>query len=230
MVFGCNWGDRLKKRVKKNGKQTNKIPIILIFGESPNDTNALKSIVEALRPELPLVEPRKKPIVLAKGAHQAKRQSNIEGLVKVVSAQTVTHKVISVIAHRDCDDIEPVHVTNCTSLLDEMKAHGLPQPVAATPAYEIEAWWFLWPGALAATRPCWNAIRPRGSVGTIRDPKSKLTSELRPKSKNARCPDYTESDSPRIAANIKTLNLVHNRQGRSDSFEQFARQIVALQI
>jgi hypothetical protein len=218
------------KRIEASSGRKIKDRIILIFGESDNDTHALKHLVAALRPELPRAEPRRHPIILAKGAHERKRDSIAEGIAKLVAAQSVTHEVVSVIAHRDCDAIEPAHTANGKTLLEDMHTRNLPQPIAATPAYEMEAWWFLWPEALAATRPCWNKIKSRGNVGTIRNAKDELRKELRPKGAGASCPDYAESDSRKIAENVNKLNLVYDRRGNSESFMEFVRQIEELRI
>lgn len=218
------------KRIETSGGRKIKDRIILIFGESDNDTHALKHLVAALRPELPRAEPRRHPIILAKGAHERKRTSITEGIAKAVAAQSVTHEVVSVIAHRDCDQIEPAHVKYQEILLKEMHTHDLPRPIAATPAYEIESWWFLWPKSLAKTRRCWNVVKARGHVGKFKDAKEKLRRELRPKGAGAHCPDYAESDSRKIAENVKELDIVRAGEGRSDSFAEFVRQIDELRI
>lgn len=204
--------------------------IILIFGESDNDTYALKQLIAALRPELPAAESRRAPLVLTKEAERKRRMSTMEKIANVVVAQRVTHEVISVVAHRDCDAMEPAHEENGRMLLEDMRTKGLPQPVAATPAFEMESWWFLWPDALAATRPCWNRIKPRSNVGAFKDAKQELCRSLQPKGKSRTCPDYTESDSRRIAENVRVLGLIDNRCGQSHSFAEFADQICKLEI
>lgn len=202
-----------------------KSSVILAFGESENDTRSLKHLISALRPDLPAVETRKYPLILSRGASDNKRSSAMDKIAKIIAAQSVTHQVISVIAHRDCDAVEPAHEKNRAALLEDMRAHHLPQPIAATPAFEMEAWWFLWPSALAATRPCWNKIKPRGDVGQIVDAKNELCQSLKREGGGNRCPGYTESDSLKIAENVKNLNIVNKRSGRSQSFDDFAEQV-----
>lgn len=199
--------------------------VILAFGESENDTRSLKHLVAAIRPELPTVETRKYPLILSRYAGRNKRLSSMEKIAKMIAAQRVTHEIISVIAHRDCDAVEPAHENSRDALLEDMRAHALPQPVAATPAFEIEAWWFLWPDALSATRPCWNKLEARPDVGLIMNAKNELCRSLKPKTKGDRCPDYTESDSVKIAEKIKSLDLMSKRSGRSRSFDAFVKQI-----
>lgn len=220
----------MTRREKNARARKPKGRIILAFGESDNDTHALKFLVAALRPELPLVEPQKVPLILAKDAHKAKRSTTMEKIARYILARRVTHDVLSVIAHRDCDAVEPAHEDNCKALLDDMRALSLPQPVAATPAFEIESWWFLWPDALAATRPCWNKIKALRDVGMIRDAKGELFRRLQPVNGSGRCPDYAESDSRKIAENVKKMALVHKRRGTSRSFENFVEQINGLKI
>ena len=49
----------------------------------------------------------------------------------------MTNRVVAVVAHRDCDEIEPAHTRNTAELLDDMRKARVPQPVAVTPAYEL---------------------------------------------------------------------------------------------
>jgi hypothetical protein len=210
---------------KIDERRAKKPNTILIFGENDNDCHALKNLVEALRPSLARIETRRRPIILSKDAHVSKRDDTCREIAKLVAAQNVVCEVVSVIAHRDCDAVEPAHEPNRDSLLADMRGLALPRPVAATPAFEMEAWWFLWPQALAATRACWSTVRPHGNVGRIVDAKEKLRRELRPKSGDAKCPDYTESDSRKIAENVRLLGIAGHPQGKSDSFADFVNQL-----
>lgn len=198
---------------------------ILIFGEDDNDSHALKHLVEALRPGLAQIKTHRRPIILSKDAHASKRDEMCREIAKLVGALRVVCEVVSIVAHRDCDAAEPAHVASRESLLRDMRNHALPQPVAATPAFEMEAWWFLWPEALAATRSCWNHVKSRGHVGKIVNAKEKLRRELRPKGGAVKCPEYAESDSRRIAENVKQLGLVRAPKGQSDSFADFVSQL-----
>lgn len=216
---------------KIDGARAKGLKTILIFGENDNDCHALKYLVEALRPGVARIQTRRQPIILGKGAKEGKRDGVCREMERLVAAQNVVGEVVSVIAHRDCDEIEPAHENCRNSLLDDMRRmHALPQPVAATPAFEMEAWWFLWPQAVAETRPCWNALSPRGHVGKIANAKEELRRTLRPKGAGTRCPDYAESDSRKIAENVKRLGVARASQGKSDSFADFVDQIDKLKV
>jgi hypothetical protein len=92
-----------RKRVRE------KPSCVLIFGESDNDREALRELSRALRPDLPKLEKRSKPLVLVKGRARANAHENIEKIAAVVRAERVRSDVKLVIAHEDCDQIEPAH-------------------------------------------------------------------------------------------------------------------------
>ncbi len=215
---------------KIHDRRAKKPKTILIFGENDNDCHALKNLVEALRPDLAKIETNKHPMILGKNTHLNKRNTVCQEIARFVAARNVVCEVVSVIAHRDCDQVEPAHKAHRDSLLNDMRASALPQPVAATPAFEMEAWWFLWPKALAETRACWNAIRPRGQVGKIVDAKEELRRTLRPKGGTGKCPDYTESDSRKVAENVRRLDIARAPQGKSESFADFVDQLDRLKV
>jgi hypothetical protein len=206
-------------------RRQRKAKAILVFGENDNDNYAIKCLVEALRPGLAKVEVRRRPIILSQQARQTKREDVCREIARLVAAQSVIDEVVSVIAHRDCDNVEPAHEACRNELLNDMRACDLPNPVAATPAFEIEAWWYLWPEALAKTRPCWNSVTREGKVGEIVNAKERLRRDLRPSNSSHRCPDYTESDSRKIAEHVNELEIARKNLKGSDSFRDFVRQV-----
>ena len=172
----------IRTRVTGVKGHTPKKKVILIFGEDPNDCKSLKHLVQALKPNgCPSVETIRRPIILSQQAAPRKREAMCEEISKAVKAKNITSQVVSVIAHRDCDAVEPAHRTNSTRLLKDMRTHNLPQPVAATPAFEIEAWWFLWPGAVAKTRACWKSLKPPQYVGKMFEPQETIAADASPK-------------------------------------------------
>lgn len=219
----------MKGNKKRKGSKK-RVRTILIFGESDNDCKALKHLVEALRPGLAKIETRKSPLILSQGTHLGKRDEMCLEIVRFVAAEKEVSEVVSVIAHRDCDAVDPAHIQNRDTLLKDMHNHSLPQPIAATPAYELEAWLFLWPQALAATRSCWNSVRPRRNTGNIANAKETLRRALRPNMTTSRCPDYAECDSPKIAEHVKLLGIVRSAQGKSDSFAAFVDQLDKISV
>lgn len=209
--------------------------MILVFGEDENDRRALVELTRGLRPDLSNVkiQTRRNPVIhMKKGDLPATKRRVVDEVAALVRAQQVLGKVTAVIAHEDCDDLEPAHVDLSNSIEAALTAAGVPQPIAATPAWEMEAWWMLFPNALAEVRRCWKQLqdRPR-NVGMVRDAKESLMRSLRPSPNNGRCPDYAESDSVQIAKNAARLGLLaQNTQATSASFNEFRRKVLALRL
>lgn len=91
--------------------RTSRRPLVLVFGESQNDRRAVKLLVEGLRPDLAgLVEERREPLVFIKKALPEKARSNAEKIAGIARAEAKTKRLIAVLAHEDCDALEPEHV------------------------------------------------------------------------------------------------------------------------
>ena len=134
--------------------------VILVFGEDANDTAAVKELVLALRSEPARVEIRRAPIVLVKGKDKARDRKNVAEIAAVVKAEQRRGRRCVVVAHRDCDAIESAHVQIAAVLEQGLLAEGIEQAVAAAAAWEIEAWWFLWPDAALAVNSKWRRPEP----------------------------------------------------------------------
>ncbi|MBL8571734.1 MAG: hypothetical protein JNK84_21880 [Phreatobacter sp.] len=207
--------------------------VVLVFGEDDTDRSALIDIAQAVRKTTAKFAKRHRPLVLLRKSElPATRRRAAEGIAALVRAEAVSNDVIAVIAHRDCDSVEPAHVQAAEEIEAELKAAGVGVPVAATPAFEMEAWWLLFPEALSQVRRCWARIEiGNRNVGSIVDAKEFLRRSLRPADPVARqrCPDFCESDGAYIAAKIKELALVTpQRRARSQSFDSFCAKIEAL--
>jgi len=201
-------------------------PLGLIFGEDENDAEALKNLVSALWPEAPRFEYRRKPLILMRDQKEAEdRKKNALAVLAVVKAGSVKNEIRAVIAHADCDALEPAHVDLSKKIKAELTAQGVPSAIAATPAWEMEAWWYLWPEAVRRTNSNWRALTRKGNHGYIENVKEQLKRDLR--SKTAR--DYEESDARKISLNVKELGIINARQGSSSSFELFAANVAELQ-
>lgn len=200
--------------------------VVLIFGESQNDRAALKELTEALLESPPAIATRREPLVLLKGRRPAETKHAAEKIAKVVRADQVRANVIAVIAHEDCDEIEPKHVDVSNTIEDNLRRAGVPQPIAAAPAVEMEAWWYQWPEAVAAVCARWNRLDPKGrSVGLIVDSKKQLQRDLRPRTKGATAPEYEERHSIEIARQVKAMSCVDSRSAQSASFDMFAEKV-----
>ena len=85
----------------------------------------------------------------------------------------------------------------------------------------MEAWLFLWPDAAVAVNGKWKRPARTGQrVGRLIDAKEAFRRALRP-SGGKRTRDYEESDSPKIAAQVRTLGLVGTLDAKSESYERF---------
>jgi len=201
---------------------------VLIFGEGDqeNDRRALEHLIFALAPKGVRVRCKRlrSPIILDKKAERRKH--------KRVAREVAAHEEdargsagrgerVIVVAFHDCDEVEPAHEVIAEQIQADLRAAGVKFPVAAVPAWSIEAWWMLFPEALAKTRTCWSVTTVPANVGKIRDAKSQLMRNLRNKG-SRRCPDYHERDSITIAKNVRDMGLaVDERTGRADSLARF---------
>lgn len=138
-----------------------------------------------------------------------------------VAALAKAGDIVAVIAHRDADCHEPDHEAIADALCTELEAAGVPNVVAAVPAWETEAWIMLFPDAVANYRPCWTKLDIKGrAVGMIDNAKEDLIRRLRSKIKG--CRDYKESDAPHIAVKIREMNYDFDLpKKKSKSFSDF---------
>lgn len=209
---------------------------VLVFGESSNDTSAIMDLIKAIHPRAQevFVRPQRTPIVHLRGADRPQtRLDTAERIARTVRAAGEIYNVVGVVAHQDCDALEPAHILLSETIEAELTRAGVPQPVAATPAWDIEAWWMLFPTALARTRRCWRKINYGGrNVGFIAESKRELTRNLRPtNAQKGRCPDYAESDSIAIARKIREIGLTaETSTASSGSFERFCEKVRGLEL
>lgn len=204
----------------------------LVFGEDYNDRAALVHLVKALCPveARPTVKNLRQPIVLSRNAvASGKRRKMSEDIAVIARAHASSASKVHVVAHRDCDAPEPAHVAETSTLEAELTAAGVENPIAATPAWELESWWMLFPSTLENVRSCWKKIDyGRQHVGMFKDAKERLKKDLRPdgKEERRRCPDFKEEDGIKIAAQIAmNPKLLDKTFARSDSFTLFCCKI-----
>lgn len=203
--------------------QKGKPPIGLIFSEDKNDADALTHLTSALWPDAPRFKYMRKPLVLIRDRQQAEaRKQNAASIANAVRAESVLHDVKVVIAHRDCDAVEPAHEAQAEAIKTELEAAGVTTVIPATPAWEMEAWWFLWPEAVAAVHQKWTQLRRFGNHGMLKDAKEVLRRDLRNKTTRR---EYEESDAGKIAEKVRTLNIVERQQGTCTSFTEFRRGV-----
>ena len=144
----------------------------MVFGESFNDAQAIGHLFKALKPDGPGVKPLKAPIILSRDAEDAKRRKNRNLVAAVVRAEATKGNVVAVLIQRDCDAVEPAHKHQCLRIAEDFNdLESTVIPVA--PAFEIEAWWFFWPAAVARVNRRWKRLRcvqrNHGSIPNIKE-------------------------------------------------------------
>lgn len=201
--------------------------LVVVFGESYNDSQSIAHLILALRPDL-RVRPMRSPTVLihrdSDGRQNIRR--NVDQIREAVRALQVNDRVVAAVLHKDCDAVEPAHSDLAREI--ERQVRGTSYIcIPATPAWEIESWWYLWPDSVHAYHPTWRKLRRAGTrVGLLENAKERLIRDLRPG--NARTRDYVESDSIGIAEQVKRSGGAASLAARSDSFSDFYRRLAAI--
>ncbi|HYO56546.1 hypothetical protein [Archangium sp.] len=223
---------RKGKHPKDRQKADDRPPLVLVFGEDENDTKSIRELIEGLRPELVgKVQHRRHPLVLIKNARPEDVPDRAQRIADAVDIARATHDVACVFAHEDCDDVEPKHEAVCAKIEAALAKAGCPAH-AVVPAWELEAWWFMWPEAVQAVRPkSWRAPDDHlgKRVGLIKDAKEELRRKVVPKDlkpeKRKSFPHYQESDSPTIARHVRERKLARNPGAKSDSYSRFVSSV-----
>lgn len=204
-------------------------PLVLFFGEDSNDTLALVHLARALLPAKTIIETKsvRRPPMLRRDANPKKRRGMAAEVAGFAEVFTKRRPKVIIVAHRDCDDLEHVHEGNAQALESDLSQAGVKYPVAVTPAWELETWWMLFPEELAQARPCWRKVNYKNrSVGEIKNSKEQLRRDLRPARKVVSCPDYSESDSIKIAQLIEQNRSADNTNKlRSPALMRFRNKL-----
>jgi hypothetical protein len=234
---------------QKTARKVNGNPrraIVLVFGENEHDTKAIRHLVEGLRPDLKgSVETRRHPLVLIKNAKPDKARDNAQRIAEVARQEMATRTILAVLAHEDCDAVEPAHVAAAARIEVELQNARCPaMAIAVTPAWEIETWWMVFPEAVGKIVRGWRDPDDwiGRDVGAITDAKESLTRAVQPRPKPRSPPrDYEERDSIEIASNVVKDGLLPSFEGgrrashamkgtlkltRSASFEAFRGKIL----
>ena len=202
-------------------------PVVLVFGEDANDTKAIAALIEALCPELiGRVYMRREPLLLVKGVKVNEVAKKAEKAARALTAEKAKGRVVCIFLHEDADTFEPGHARLSLEKENALRKHGH-EVHAVTPAWEIEAWWLLWPDAVASYRESWRSPRAYVGrrVGIIEDPKKELRRLLRPANARTKFKNYEEMDSPAIAAIVRDKGLANSPQGQSESYDRFRRSV-----
>jgi hypothetical protein len=202
-------------------------PLVLIFGEDENDRKALRELMTALRPRLEgYVETRRQPLVLIKNARPSDLRDRAQSIADVVARERLVRNVLCVFAHEDCDAVEPAHEAVAQKIEQALAVAGCAAHAVA-PAWEMEAWWFLWPAAVTACNPSWSVpARFRGTVvGRIVEAKEEFQRApvAHRGSRGAR--RYRPSDSPLIAEKVRELGIARSPAAISRSYDSFVAKV-----
>src|SRR5262249_22672931 len=187
-----------------------------------------KELLLAANPSLDgMIKPMRRPPILLRDCRLEDVAARVATIADVIDAERSTAEVIAVLAHEDCDDVEPAHERVASKIKEAFQHRGYLLP-PVTPAGELETWWFLWPSAVARYRPSWrklDAYKGR-QVGGIVNAKEELRRALRPPRGSYR--DYRESDSPAIAKLVREMGIIRRPEASSASFDQFLKTTSAL--
>jgi hypothetical protein len=201
---------------------------VLVVGESGQsndlyDAQAIKVLIEAHRPSWH-VQATKKPAILAKGKEKATAKA--AGRVAKLYRQASRARPIDCVFNQaDTDAVEPSHEQAAKDIEDALASEGCPGH-AAVCAWELEAWFFLWPAAIDATRNAWSvpqSLRGR-DVGQLTDPKALMREQVLKTGSKPQLA-FQEKHAPEVAAQIATR--LPERQGKSLSFDRFVERIEA---
>jgi hypothetical protein len=215
----------LKKPPRK--RRSTSAAIVLVFGEDDHDRECIKLLLEGLRPDLARrVQKRKQPLVLIKNAHPADVPDRAQRIAYAVEAER--DPVACVFAHEDCDEVEPAHERVAAKIEAALRGVGL-DAHAVAPAWEMEAWWFLWPEAVKAAFPSWRAPNDHAgrNVGMIRNAKEELQRRVTPANARRGFIGYRESDAPAIATKVVALGLLRTPKAISNSYARFLQSAAA---
>lgn len=201
---------------------------VLVVGESGQsndlyDAQAIRHLILAHEPTWQ-VKVLKQPPVLAKSrtAAMAKAAGRLASLYRSASRN---QPIDCLFNHADTDAVEPSHLPAAATIEKALADAGCPGH-AAVCAWELEAWFFLWPNAIEATRGAWKVPRKlRGrDVGQLADPKALMSRDVLQAGAKPQVA-YQEKHAPEVAEHIgRRLN---EREGKSDSYDRFVAQIKA---
>jgi hypothetical protein len=198
--------------------------MILVFGESTNDAEAVRRLTLGLCPTaVGKIKVLRRPPSLQRTASARAVRDHASKVASVVRAQAALTRVTCVLVHSDADGPDPEGQLE-QERSQQLLASGVPHAHAVVPAQELEAWWLLFPDATESVIPGWRgSLRSSpGDVDSQRNPKEELIRRTR--RKHPRRP-YKESDSADIAARVAELGVMARPTGASKSFDRFRRTI-----
>lgn len=201
---------------------------VVVIGESGRsndryDAQAVRHLILAHQPDWQ-VTALKKPAVMVRGraAARAKAATRVADLYRQLSQDQAVDAVFN---QADTDEVEPSHEAAASAIEAALSSAGCPG-YAAVCAWEIEAWFFLWPEAIEAVNAAWKVPKSRRGrdVGQFTSPKEILKTEVLKRGSRPQLA-YQEKHAPLIAeAAAADIDAV---EGSSRSYKHFVGRIVA---
>lgn len=207
-----------------------KRPSILIFGESPNDTGALRHLIKRAAPGIDerfTLKTMREPISLNKKANPSAQGKWMRGLRDVVTAaQRKGDTVHAIVVHRDSDGHD---ASAPGELQDQLAEHfSMIIPVAAVAVQELEAWFLLFPSAFPRVHStAWRDVTWVSSdTSRINNAKQELMARTCKQSAGNTPKRYAEADSTAIAEAIAQHQVP--QVGQNFSWDRFVESASAL--
>jgi hypothetical protein len=220
---------RAKKGAGNGKTKKQRAAIALIFGENKHDTDSVKELLVALHPELEgRLQSRREPTKELKHTPPEEFPAKVKTVLALADVEEVKASVRCLVVHEDCDEVENAHI-QLTAQVEAAYTTADRPAFAATPAWEIEAWWFMWPEC-AKIKPSWRQPddHVNKNVGKISHAKQAFERAVTPKNlrtyERSAFRGYIEADSPRIARRVREREEVGSPQAQSQSFTLFVQR------
>ena len=159
-------------------------------------------------------------IVRLRQANDVALRERINKLAGSVRAKGVRERatVQCVFIHEDFDETDSTQRANVRGRVQEALGREITRVYYVLATWEVEAWFLMFPDALAEFASSWSVpTRYLGAdTGRIRDPKRVMKREVAKAG-----PEYRESDAPDIAGMITDLDLQRSPTGRNGSYNEF---------
>jgi hypothetical protein len=198
---------------------------ILVYGEDENDRDIIRELIVAICPSAAgRVEKRRRPPMFVKGGSSTNLAHRAQKFAAAVRADESANGPVScVFVHEDADGLPPEDEVRGRQMRDACANEGL-DVIPVVPAWEIEAWFFLFPAAVARGFPSWRRLpeRPGARVDFIENAKERFRALTAPPGGKRR---YVESDGRRIASCIRELGLADSPVGEAAAFTRFREDV-----
>lgn len=205
---------------RRDGRIRRRGEVVLFFGEDSNDGRAVAELFKALCPNyVGRCKALRSPLILARNARPDAAAGKAQDLCLEIEQNQILDNVRCCFLVQDCDATEPEDRVRQAELEQLIATAGCSVHVVVI-AWEIEAWWFLWPDTASRVVRSWRKPdRYVGrEVGLITNAKEAYRQAVRPV---AGRPNYEEAHSPRLAEQVRLSGAIRAPQGRSGSFERF---------